>query len=156
MRCIAIVDSSLSDLRAKNQAQNEGAALEMEIFARSYASQATGRMRDCKVFSANRSKVFHVKHFCPIEGLDRSKRAPHFRACVALSRVAGRSMPVMGIVAMPVPLEAPTRGNGRPRRVANNAARHQADRTADQGTRQRTHRAVAQPFLCFCKGRQKK
>jgi hypothetical protein len=63
----------------KNQEQNgrRHAPLEMAVFARSYPSQATECMQSCKVFSPNRTKVFHVKHFCPIEGVDRSKLIAH-------------------------------------------------------------------------------
>jgi hypothetical protein len=49
------------------------ARLEMAISAQSYVSQAAGRMRPCKVLCAYRTKVFHVKRFCPIEGRNRTK-----------------------------------------------------------------------------------
>ena len=57
--------------------------------ALSYAARATGRMRHCKVFRSNRTKMFHVKRFCPIEALDRSKLMAFSNMCIIEPIVAG-------------------------------------------------------------------
>jgi hypothetical protein len=62
----------------------------------------------------------------------------------------------MGAAIMPVPFEAPARCNCWPGRIADHAAGDQPDRTADQGPRQRPHRAVAKPLLGICDGRQQR
>jgi Transposase DDE domain len=74
----------------KNQEQNgrRYAPLEMEIFAQSYSSQAAGRMRPCKFFLPNRTKVFHVKHFCPIKGRNRSNSQPLTEDFISQRRVS--------------------------------------------------------------------
>ncbi len=42
------------------------------------------------------------------------------------------------------------------RRIADHPARDQPNRTADQGPRQRPHRAVTKPLLRICDGRQQR
>jgi hypothetical protein len=57
---------------------------------------------------------------------------------------------------MPVPFETPAGRNCGSGRIADHAARDQPNRTADQGPRQRAHRAVTKPLLCICDGRQQR
>src|SRR5450631_3175226 len=48
--------------------------------AQSYASQAGGRMWPCKIFSPNRTKMFHVKQFGTIGSLISYWQGAHYRA----------------------------------------------------------------------------
>ena len=55
--------------------------------------------------------------------------------------------PVTGAVIMPLPAEPPARCDSGTGRVANNPARDQADRAANQSAGQRAERAIADPLL---------
>jgi hypothetical protein len=54
-----------------------------------HALQGAVRKRPCKVFGPNRTKMFHVKRFCPIEPRNRTNLMDHVRE---ICRATGASL----------------------------------------------------------------
>ena len=68
--------------------------LSVVILARSHSSQAEDHMSGFEVFWANRTKVFHVKHFGTIDGSTAAQRGEHRDRGAAIRLQAGLRLKV--------------------------------------------------------------
>src|ERR1019366_3552855 len=62
--------------------------LSVVISTQSHAPQAEGRMRVCKVFGLNRTKMFHVKRFGTIGCFNRTKMFQRPRSAASTETLA--------------------------------------------------------------------